>query len=165
MTTPTETIHLRKRYAGEVSCGVTGPVRITEVLSETTCPRCRHDGDPVPRTRALRVVEAHAEALAENAEREATLTLKTATLTTPERNRLARIASIDEQIAELQARRAALVNPPFKTGDRVVVADEPGTVWTVTRFDPIDPRRVSLCSGNRDQFNVPASELSRIEAS
>lgn len=86
----------------------------------------------------------------------------TTTLTTPERNRLARIASIDEQITELLARRAALLDPPFKTGDRVVDTDEPQTVWTVAGYDPIDPRRVSLSAGNRDQFNVPASQLRRV---
>lgn len=65
--------------------------------------------------------------------------------TTVERNRLARIASIDEQIAELCRRRAALVAPPFQRDD-VVVCDDSLMRWTVTGYDPIDPSLLSLCS-------------------
>jgi len=36
---------------------------ITERLFEVTCPRCAYDGDPVRRTRALRIERAHVEAL------------------------------------------------------------------------------------------------------
>ncbi len=62
-----EMVHLRP-YVGGPACGIDGPVRVTERLSETSCPRCMHDGDPVPRTRALTVAAAHIEALAMDAD-------------------------------------------------------------------------------------------------
>jgi hypothetical protein len=71
-TTTAELVHLRKGYAGSgLACGITGRVRVTERMMDATCPRCRHDGDPVPRTRALDVEKAHAEALVEDAARPA----------------------------------------------------------------------------------------------
>jgi hypothetical protein len=63
MTTTTETVHLRSRYARGIACDITGPVRVTERLSEATCPRCQYEGDPVPRTRALQIEATHAAAL------------------------------------------------------------------------------------------------------
>jgi nucleotide-binding universal stress UspA family protein len=71
-TITAELVHLGKGYAGSgLACGITGRVRVTERLMDATCPRCRHDGDPVPRTRALDVEKAHAEALVEDAARPA----------------------------------------------------------------------------------------------
>jgi hypothetical protein len=84
------------------------------------------------------------------------------TLTTPERNRLARIKSIDEQIADLTSKRAALVNPPFKAGDRVTVNGEDATVWTVSGHSPIDPRLVTMHTGSRDRYNAPAGKLRKV---
>lgn len=67
---------------------------------------------------------------------------------TVERNRQARIVRIDEQIAELTAKREALLNPPLAVGDLVTQPDDPtglaGKTWRVMHVDPIDPRRVSL---------------------
>jgi hypothetical protein len=34
-------IHLQRKFVRRIECGTTGPVRVTEKLSETTCPACR----------------------------------------------------------------------------------------------------------------------------
>jgi hypothetical protein len=34
-------IHLQRRFVRRIECGTTGPVRVTEKLSETTCSDCR----------------------------------------------------------------------------------------------------------------------------
>jgi hypothetical protein len=36
-----ELVHLQRRFVRRIECGTTGPVRVTEKLSETTCPDCR----------------------------------------------------------------------------------------------------------------------------
>lgn len=65
----TELVHLCGRFAiGGITCGEASRGRVTERLSEATCPRCRYAGDPVPRTRGLQVEAAHAEALEMNAQ-------------------------------------------------------------------------------------------------
>jgi hypothetical protein len=62
-------------------------------------------------------------------------------------NRDAYVRRIDEQIADLTARRDALINPPLAKDDVVVDRDESdGTRWRVTGVDTIDPRMVHLTS-------------------
>jgi hypothetical protein len=34
-------IHLQRKFVRRIECGTTGPVRVTEKLSETTCSDCR----------------------------------------------------------------------------------------------------------------------------
>lgn len=91
------------------------------------------------------------------------------TLTATER----RIASIDAQIADLQAKRAALLNPPLRKDD--IVEDIPTTdigpggrpvvrQWRVTGVGRDDPRRVSLISldGTRSAWDRSADTLRKI---
>jgi hypothetical protein len=59
-------IHLHHRYTGEWTVCGNDEVpfsETTERLNEATCPRCVYEGDPVPRTRALTIDRAHAEAV------------------------------------------------------------------------------------------------------
>jgi hypothetical protein len=82
-----------------------------------------------------------------------------------DRNRAAYIAAIDAEIADLRARRFALLNPPFGKGDRVTRTDadqdDRATVWTVTGVRASDPRKVSLeTADGRMAMNVPADTLS-----
>jgi hypothetical protein len=158
-----EAIHLRKSFTRGIACGITGSVRITERLSEATCQRCYYEGDPVARTRALMVEAAHAEALEMHTEITGEVPVRR---TTAERNRQAYIDAIDAQIAELLARRAALVGPPFRVGDLVHRTDDEGfdrwQVWVVTRVDAVDPRKVSLGQRGDDwrmAMNVSAATL------
>lgn len=82
--------------------------------------------------------------------------------TTAERNRLARIDAIDAQIADLTAKRAALIDPPFQPGDRVTVTGEGPQVWTVADFNRLDPRLIHMSTDGRDRFNQPAGELTPV---
>jgi hypothetical protein len=34
-------VHLQRKFVRRIECGTTGPVRVTEKLSETTCQACR----------------------------------------------------------------------------------------------------------------------------
>jgi hypothetical protein len=86
--------------------------------------------------------------------------------TTAEHNRQARIDRIGAQIADLQAQRAALLDPPFAKGDKVTRLDAEhagrDTVWTVRAVDSADPRKVGLDGPDgRMAMNIPADSLVR----
>lgn len=71
-TITAELVHLDRSYAGRgIVCGITGSVLFSGRLVDATCPRCNHDDASGPRTRALKVEKAHAEALVQDAARPA----------------------------------------------------------------------------------------------
>ena len=92
--------------------------------------------------------------------------------TIAERNLQTRIDYIDQQIAELTAKREALLNPPFAKGDLVTepgdTSDCAGKTWRVTHVDSIDPRLIGLESVEewhwdvRRRGNWPAERLVKI---
>jgi hypothetical protein len=95
-------------------------------------------------------------------------------MTIAERNAQARIAHIDAQIAELTAKREALINPPFAVGDIVTEPNDAtelaGKTWRVTHVDSIDPRLIGLESVEEFRWDVrirgnwPAASLVKVTA-